>query len=165
MDSWRRAPKRTRDPLNHAARTARILIGVGALLQAAQAAAWLVAGALSSGGLVPAWAYFAFGGVGITWVLLVYGLAYRPLHAGEYARARTPTLILAALSLGTLEILSGLLYLLAYGELRKAQSPTPSASAGTGPKPLASESKLCPACHRTNPTSTTFCQACGFLLG
>jgi hypothetical protein len=151
--------------VNQPARSARLLIAVGILLQAVQSAVWLVVGSISSGGLLPPWVYFTLGGVGIAWVLLVYGLAYRPLRAGEYAKARTPTLIFAALSLGTLEFFSGLLYIFAYEDLRKAQSPAPSALAGTGPRPLASRSKVCPACHRTNPTSTTFCQACGFLLG
>jgi hypothetical protein len=151
--------------LNRSGKTARILIVVGLLLQTVQVAGWFVAGAISSGGLLPPWFLFALGGVGLVWLVLVYALAYRPARLGDFSKARTPTLVFAVLSLATLEILSGLLYIFAYEDLGKAQAPSPLTSAFADPRPLSSGSKVCPACHQANPLSTTFCQACGFILG
>jgi zinc-ribbon domain len=151
--------------LNQPARTAGILIIVGLLLQGVQVVWWFVAGAIGYGGWLPRWIFFALGVVGAVWLVLVYLLAYRPVHFGEYQKARTPTLAFAVLSILTLEILSGLLFILAYDNLGKARSLGLRTSAQVDPRPLATGSKVCPACHRENPLSATFCQACGFILG
>lgn len=151
--------------MNQPARTARILIVVGLLLQTVQVAAWFVAAATSLGGGLPPWVFFTLGAGGASLLVLVYLLAYRPARIGEFEKARIPTLAFAVLSIVSLEILSGLLYLFAYWDLGKAQSPGPFSPAQVDPRPLATEAKICPACHRANPLSTTFCQACGFILG
>ena len=55
--------------------------------------------------------------IGIIWLVLVYVYSYRPTREGEYAAARTPTLVFAILSLVTLALVASVLSLIAYVRL------------------------------------------------
>jgi hypothetical protein len=150
--------------LNQPARTARILILVGLLLQGVEVAVWFVE-AVSATVPFERSVFVTLGSIGTCWLFLVYFLAYDLTSAGEFERAWTPTLVFAILSIVTLNILSGLLYLFAYLDLGKARSLELTPSAQLVPRPLATGSKVCPACQRANPLSAKYCRGCGFILG
>lgn len=109
---------------------------------------------------------FAF--LGGLWIILVYTYSYQRTRAGEYEAARTPTLVFAILSLVTLALISGVLYLIAYVKLGDAAEtrPLPAAwgSAPTPPSPM-SYGKRCVLCGTTSPPDATFCSSCGSRLG
>lgn len=124
----------------------------------------------------------------VLWVL-VYTLTYRRARKGDYRRARGPTLVWAVVSFVLLDVVSGILYLLAYGKLGDSVAelvgvppsgtipytvpPSPvgeAAQAGVGAGPrsgtrLRIKDRLtCPRCG--NPTvqvmgrSRRYCYAC-----
>ncbi len=117
--------------------TAKTLILVGLVLQLIFAliyvfvigATALIFASLGVGFPVFAVAFIAFGALGFVWLILVWMLSYKPVTEGRYEQARTATLIFAILSLITVHIISGVLYLIAYIKLgdavREQQMPPP----------------------------------------
>lgn len=102
--------------------------------------------------------------LGIVWVLLVYLFAYAPADAGDYRTARTPTLVFAILSLITIGLISGILYLVAYVKLGDAEMETAGAGRGPGFPGGFPGTKFCPMCGRANPAAGRFCAGCGAAL-
>lgn len=153
---------------NQSGETAGTLILVGLILQAIGVA--IVLGVSLVLLIVPILGGIALGLalLGVLWVILVYTYSYQRTRAGEYAAARTPTLVFAILSLVTLALISGVLYLIAYVKLGDAAEtrplPTAWGSAPTPPSP-ASYGKRCPQCGTTSPPEATFCSSCGSRLG
>lgn len=115
-------------------------------------------------------------GLAILWVVLVYLYSYRRVADGDYEGARTPTLVFAILSLLTLSLLSGILYIIGYAQIGSAiqeqrasmapygmspawgvpATPTfsPAATAPVG-------TRFCSRCGRPNPVTSQFCNSCG----
>ncbi len=142
--------------------TARQLVLGGIVVELAQTA--LIVGLdLAGGGLAPILLYFA--AAGIVWALLIYLFAYRWLRVGEVARAKTPTLVFAILSIVTIGVLSGILLLVAYHSLDVAEEEARRPAGATPPTPLRTGSHVCAACGRLNGISDTVCSGCGLLLG
>lgn len=160
-----------------AAGTAKVLILIGLILQAIEVAVLLVLGLFLI--FVPFVGVFIFlplAGIGILWIVLVYLFSYERVTQGDYAGAATPTLVFGILSLITLQLISGILYIVAYVEIGSGErelalartgypgapptwgAPPPSAfppgAAGAPPK-------YCPYCGRPNPAVSRFCQGCG----
>lgn len=151
----------------HSGDTAKILVLIGLVLQLVFVLVFAgIAGALLV--FLPLGAFFLILAVfGVVWVVLVYLLSYRPIAAGDYSGAATPTLIFAILSLLTIALISGVLYLVAYVKLRDAEEelrqqsmsrtyPSSTYAAFTGPAPPY------PASTRANPPR--FCVRCGGTL-
>lgn len=128
--------------------TAKTLILIGLILQLIFALLFLFvfgvsALILASVGFFPVFAviYIAFGALGFIWLILIWMLCYKPVSEGRYEAAKTPTLVFAILSLITLGILSGILYLIAYIKLgdavREQQMPPPGYPGGAPMTPMA----------------------------
>lgn len=111
--------------------TAKTLILVGLILQMIFVLIFFGIGIplLAFAALFPLLAviYVAFGVLGIVWLILIWMFSYQPVREGRYEAAKTPTLVFAILSLVTLGIISGILYLIAFIKLgdaiREAQMP------------------------------------------
>jgi hypothetical protein len=122
--------------------TAKTLILIGLILQLIFALIFLLGlgafafFAASITGVFPVFAvvYLAFGALGFVFLILIWLLSYKPVREGRYEVARTPTLVFAILSLITLGIISGILYLIAYIKLgdavREQQMPPPGYPGG-----------------------------------
>ncbi len=100
--------------------TARVLILVGLVLQVVSVFVAFGLAVFFSfvpflGGLVLVLAF-----LGLVFVFLVYFLSYTRAAEGDYEGARTPTLVFAILSLLSLGLISGILYLIAYVKLGDA---------------------------------------------
>ena len=161
---------------NRAAETAKTLILVGILLYIIGDVILLLAGVIFL--FAPFFGAFLLGAaaIGFVWIALIWVFSYDRVRNGDYAGARTPTLIFAILSLLSLGIIPGILFLIAYLKLedagREAVSPaawsaTPSPplpSAPGGPAPVAGQ-RFCSHCGRANPSTGAFCQGCGAPLG
>lgn len=114
--------------------------------------------------------------IGLVWVILVWVYSYERTRAGDYEGARTPTLVFAILSLVTLALIPGILWIVAWVKLGDAvregavATPAWSAAAPTpppsppAPAPLPS-ARYCAHCGRANPPGGAFCQGCGAPLG
>jgi hypothetical protein len=154
--------------------TARTLILVGLILQSI-----LVLIAFGVGFLllvVFIGLFFLFAAVlGLIWLLLVYFFSYRPTSEGEYERARTPTIVFAILSLLTLSLISGILYLIAYIKLGDAVREATYVPAG-GPYPpppggvpymppptavAAPGMQVCLKCGTVRQGAGAYCSHCG----
>ena len=164
-------------PAPRAAGTAKILIIVGIALQALEVAVLvlLIFGVL----IIPiiGVAFLVFAVIGVLWLVLVFTFSYSRVANGDYSGARAPTLVFAILSLLTLSLISGVLYLVAYAELGTAEremampyyggyggaAPGWGAAPGTPlpPPTMAPPQKFCGYCGRPNPTTSRFCQGCG----
>jgi len=107
--------------------------------------------------------------VGFVWIALVWAYSYSRVKAGDYAGARTPTLVFAILSLITLALIHGILFLIAYLKLGDAleTQPTPAQAWGSVPTPPipsvpgAAVPRYCSHCGRASPGSAVFCKGCG----
>jgi len=145
-------------------KSAGYLIVAGLALQAAQVAIVVIAGYyLARVGFLTS-ILFILGISGVAWLVLVLVFSYLPLRAGRIDRARTPTLIFAILSIFTISILAGLMYVLAYHEMRPQAPPGPPPRPLGSPPPLAGGSASCSICGRANQPGSTFCQGCGFAI-
>jgi hypothetical protein len=170
------------------ASTAKTLILVGLILELIFALLFLFAFGLSAiffasvTGVFPVFAiiYIAFGVLGFIWLALIWLFSYKPVREGRYEAAKTPTLVFAILSLVTLSIISGVLYLIAYIKLgdaiREQQMPpqgypgaapmmAPTMPYGTAPMqpaqpPMQSMAPTPPA-SGTGATSGVICPKCG----
>lgn len=125
------------------ASTSKTLILIGLILQLVFALIFLIGfGVLAfvsaAFGVFPVFAviYIAFGALGFIFLILVWMLSYKPTTEGRYEAARTPTLVFAILSLITISIISGILYLIAYiklGDAVREQQMPPPGYAGSAP--------------------------------
>jgi hypothetical protein len=123
--------------------TAKTLILVGLIFQLIFALIFLLAlGALAFvaavAGVFPIFAivYIAFGVLGFIFLFLVWMLCYQPVRQGRYEQARTPTLIFAILSIITINLIAGILYLIAYiklGDAVREQQMPPQGYPGGAP--------------------------------
>jgi hypothetical protein len=112
---------------------------------------------------------------GLIWVLLVYMFSYRPTSDGDYERARTPTIVFAVLSLLTLSLIPGILYLIAYVKLgdatrdvRSFQTSMPGAPGSMSNPYLSppaalnsSRVQVCLKCGSVRQGAAAFCPHCG----
>jgi hypothetical protein len=115
-----------------------------------------------------------FAVVGFVWIALIWLFSYQRVQDGDYVGARTPTLVFAILSLITLALIPGILFLIAYVKLGDAMRESSAAAApawGT-PTPLAPSfppaaagpaagPRFCSHCGRANAGASAFCQGCG----
>lgn len=154
-------------PLTPSGGTAKTLILIGLILQGIEVLFILGIGAITLVFLIGFFLIIA-GVLGIVWLVVVYLLSYQRVVEGRYEEAKTPTLIVAILSLITFNLISGILYIIAYVKLgdavREAQTslvaPPPL---GFSPSPYAAPStRMCLGCGRVLPSPTpAFCPACG----
>ena len=160
-----------------AAGTAKILILIGLILQAIEVAVFvLIALILVVVPFVGVFLFLPLAAVGILWIILVYFFSYERVDRGDYAGAQTPTLVFGILSLITFNLISGILYIVAYVEIGSAEREVATARGGYpgvpptwGAPPPSSFSpgaagappKYCPSCGRPNPAVSRFCQGCG----
>jgi hypothetical protein len=120
--------------------TAKTLILVGLILQLIFALIFLIGlGALAfvaaAFGVFPILAvvYISLGLLGFIFLFLVWMFCYKPVTEGRYEQAKTPTLVFAILSLITINIIAGILYLIAYiklGDAVREQQMPPQGYAG-----------------------------------
>lgn len=144
--------------------TAETLILIGLILEAIE-----VVVVLGLGLVVVIFPFFGaiiigVGVIGLLWVVLVYIYSYKPTTNRDYEAARTPTLVFAILSLLTINLISGVLYIVAWAKLGDAMNEvarTPLYGAPIAPN---FGGKFCPACGRQNPLTNGFCEACGTRL-
>lgn len=123
--------------------TAKTLILVGLIFQLIFALIFLFAlgalgFALAAVGIFPVFAliYIIFGVIGFIVLYLIWTFSYKPVREGRYEQAKTPTLIFAILSLVTINIVAGVLYLIAYiklGDAVREQQMPPPGYAGAAP--------------------------------
>lgn len=147
-------------------RSARILILIGLILQAIEVGVLVFLGLFLF--LVPflGTIVLSFALIGIAWLVLVYLFSYQRVKEGDYTGAKTATLVFAILSILTISLISGILYVVAYGELGTAErEQTGPSLPWQPPAPLMTGGKVCPICCRGNALSASFCQGCGFRLG
>lgn len=164
-------------PVPRAAGTAKILILIGLILQAIEVGVLVLIGLLVSFVPVAAIIFLPLAVVGVVWIVLVYFFSYDRVSRGDYSGAHAPTLVFGILSLITVNIISGVLYLVAYSEIDSAekellamrQGGYPGAPPSWGAPPLSpvptgvsgAPTKFCPHCGRPNPAVGRFCQGCG----
>jgi len=153
--------------------TARTLILVGLIIDVIGVVALFGIGFFLL--IVPPLAGLLFGlaVIGLLWIFLVYLFSYQRVREGDYEGARTPTLVFAILSLITIALIPGILFLIAYVKLGDAirEEPNVAAAWGTAPaapvpsSPSAAGGKFCAHCGRANPATGLYCQGCGAPLG
>lgn len=151
--------------------TARTLILVGLILDIIFEVILLLVGLLFL--IVPFLGAIVLGlaVIGFVWIALIWAFSYQRVQEGDYAGARTPTLVFAILSLITFAIIPGILFLIAYVKLGDAlQESAPAAPAwGAPPTPSfpipsagpAAGARFCSHCGRANSGTGGFCQGCG----
>jgi hypothetical protein len=159
---------------NPAGESARTFILVGLILQFLGALVVLVVGIyitiLGAHLLIFGVIVLVLALVGFLWVALVWTLSYERTRRGEYDLARTPTLVFGILSLLTGGIVSGILYLLAYGKLGDAVGDVGALEAVGFRTSVASEGgyrarRTCPRCGFANPPAGLPCPGCGYRPG
>lgn len=159
------------------ATTAKILILIGLILQAIEVVVLLLlALVLVFVPFVGVLIFLPLAVVGVLWLVLVYFYSYERVDRGDYAGARTPTLVFGILSLITFQLISGILYIVAFIVIGSAENEAammrggyPGAPPAWGQPPAApfppgaggAPSKYCPYCGRPNPTVGRYCQGCG----
>jgi hypothetical protein len=146
---------------NQSGETAKTLILIGLILQIIEVVVLLAIGTIFLivpllGGIV-----LVLGGLGIVWLLLVYLYSYVPTGAGDYRSAQTPTLVFAILSLITIGLISGILYIIAYVKLGDALTDAQRLGAPGGAPFGFPGTKFCPRCGRPNAPTAGFCAGCG----
>lgn len=156
---------------NRSGDTARTLILIGLILDVIGEAILLLVGVFFL--IVPLLGAIVLGIalIGFVWVALVYVFSYERVRNGDYEGARTPTLVFAILSLITLALIPGILFLIGYVKLGDAlREATPAAPAWGSPAPpsvpipaapLAGGMRYCAHCGRANPGGTAYCTGCG----
>lgn len=143
--------------------SARTLVAAGIGLQAAQVGAFFLFAFYITPHGSQALIYVVLALLGLAWLALAVALVYRPLRAGHVVRARSAALVFAILSLFTISILPGLMYILAHHEMRAHVASDPPRPLGTA-RPLEGGLKTCSMCGRANPPASTFCQGCGLVV-
>lgn len=144
--------------------TAKTLILIGLILQVIEVVILLGIGLLFI--VVPflGAVVFGLGVIGTIWVLLVYWFSYKPTSEGDFTGARTPTLVLAIISLLTFGLISGILYVVAYAKLADAEHEGFGPPPGPAAAPLSPGLRFCATCGRMNAAVGGFCQSCGARL-
>ncbi|HYA11217.1 MAG TPA: zinc ribbon domain-containing protein, partial [Thermoplasmata archaeon] len=137
-----------------------ILVGVGALFLIVPFLGAIILG---------------FALIGFVWIALIWVFSYQRVNDGDYEGARTPTLVFAILSLITLSLIPGILFLIAYVKLgdaiREGAATTPAWGAPPPAPPLspspapAGAGRFCSHCGRANPGTGAYCLGCGAPLG
>jgi hypothetical protein len=167
-------------PVPPAAGTAKILILIGLILQAIEVAVVLLFGLVFLIVPLAAAVFLGVAIIGILWIVLIYLFSYRRVSDGDYAGARTPTLVFAILSLITVNLISGILYIIGYVEIGSAISQQASMAPpgypggpppgwGTAPPmagappslPSVGATRICAYCGKPGPATGTFCPSCG----
>jgi hypothetical protein len=158
---------------NRAGETAGTLILVGLILDIILEVVLLFVGALLLIVPVIGGIFLVFAIIGFVWIALIWVYSYARVKDGDYEGARTPTLVFAILSLLTLAIVPGILFLIAYVKLgdalesgalpSQAWGPTPTAPIPAAP--VAAAPRYCARCGRASPGSAVFCEGCGAPLG
>lgn len=159
-------------PANRSGDTAKLLILIGLILEIIEVVVLFGLGAFFLffpllGGII-----LLLGVFGLLWVLLVYFFSYARTAEGDYESARTPTLVFGIVSLLTVNLISGILYIIAYVKLGDAVTegarPPPMAGPPAWGSPLAANVggtvRYCSSCGRPNPTTGQFCVGCGARL-
>ncbi len=141
-----------------------MLVVAGLVLQAAQVAVFFLLAYFTSPSGLPISIYLVLGVIGLVWLALVFTLSYWPLRAGRVEPARTPTLVFAILSIFTVSVLPGMMYILAYHEMRPQPLPGPPPRPLGSPPPLVGGLTTCSICGRSNPPASRFCQGCGMAI-
>ncbi|MGA7861770.1 MAG: hypothetical protein WCB19_07935 [Thermoplasmata archaeon] len=125
--------------------TAKTLILVGLIFQLIFALLFLfvfgvvaIVAATSVGLVFPVFdaVWIGFGALGFIFLILIWMFSYKPVSEGRYEQARTPTLIFAILSLITVNLIAGILYLIAYiklGDAVREQQMPPQGYPGAAP--------------------------------
>lgn len=152
-------------PLAPSADTASILILIGIILQTIEIVILFGVGFFLIYFPALELIVLTIGVVGVFWVALVYLFSYRRTRDGNYSGARTPTLVFGILSILTLGLISGILYIIAYVKLGDAEREATPPPPVWGPvAPLNPGWRYCPACGRPTPAAGGFCQSCGARL-
>lgn len=106
--------------------------------------------------------------IGFVWVALVWWFSYNRVVEGDYGGARTPTLVFAILSLITLAVIPGVLFLIAYVKLGDAVEESARSYPRWGappspfyPSPGVPGSRYCSRCGRADTAGGVYCQGCG----
>jgi hypothetical protein len=169
-------------PRTQSGGTASTLILIGFILQVIEVAIFLLIGLVFLVIPIVGLFVFALALIGVVWLILVWVYSYTPTAEGNYEGARTPTLVFGILSLLTLGLISGILYIIAYAKRGDAEREAAQAVPGWGvPPPFAPSygmpptpplaaapnpgTKFCSYCGRPNAASATFCQSCGARIG
>ncbi|HYA70673.1 MAG TPA: hypothetical protein VEH28_04815 [Thermoplasmata archaeon] len=102
-------------------------------------------------------------------ILFAFFFAYLPIQRGNYVSAQTPALVLGVLSILTLNIISGVLFLVGYVKIGDAIREQQRSAAGPGAQPTAVAAGslvACKGCGRVFPFGAFgFCPNCGQKLG
>lgn len=106
--------------VNQSGDTARTLILSGLVLQVAQVLVFFYLGSRYVADPVIGPALLTLGILGLGWVICVFLFSFLRVRAGEYQSARRPTMIFALLSILTIGLIAGVLYLVAWGKLGDA---------------------------------------------
>jgi hypothetical protein len=154
--------------------TATTLILVGLIVDVVFEAILIVLGAAVVRGPFGGVVLLALAGIGLLWVVLIYLFSYVRVRRAEYEDARPPTLVFAILSLITLALIPGILFLIAYvklGDAVREQPATASHAWGAPappvpPLPLASAvavpaTRYCSYCGRADTSGGQYCTGCG----
>jgi hypothetical protein len=151
-------------PPGPAAQSAKILILIGLILQVVETSVLLAFGFFVI--VIPIFAFFVFpfALIGILWLVVVYLFSYRRTSDGNYEGAQAPTLVFGILSLLTFSIVSGILYLIAYGELGTAVHQAYRPPGFWGAPPSNPGARYCGRCGQMNPPYHSFCGTCGTQL-
>lgn len=148
---------------NRSGQTAGTLILIGLILQIIEVVILVAVGAFLL--LVPFLGVLVLflGGIGVVWVVLVWLFSYQRTQEGDYSGARTPTLVFAILSLITVGLISGILYLIAYVKLGDAmERGSPNFAWGAAPQPPGTQGgRFCSRCGAANASTASFCARCG----
>jgi zinc-ribbon domain len=150
--------------------TAKTLILIGLILQVIEVVVALLLFLVVIVSVFFALLLLPFVVLEVVWLAIVYLFSYRRVASGEYERARTPTLVIAILSLLTVNLISGILYIIAWVKLgdaiaeRAARRATTQAAMGqtrTFVAPGVVALRNCPSCGTTVVAGATYCPACG----
>jgi len=169
-------------PRTQSGGTASTLILIGFILQVIEVAIFLLIGLVFLIVPILGLIVFALALIGVVWLILVWVYSYKPTIEGNYEDARTPTLVFGILSLLTLGLISGILYIIAFAKLGDAEREATQVMPGWGAPPPFTPSygvppppafapppnpgmKFCSYCGRPNAFNATFCQSCGARIG
>ncbi len=149
--------------------TAQTLILVGLILDIVGVVILFVAGLFLLALVGLGFLLIGLAVIGFVWIALVWAFSYSRVRVGDYEGARTPTLVFAILSLLTLALIPGILFLIAYLKLGDAIDRTgrtapawgahPTAPPPTVPLAASPTSRYCSRCGRAG--SGAFCEGCG----
>jgi hypothetical protein len=159
------------------AETARTLILVGLIIDVIFEVVLLFFGLVLLAAPILGGIVLAFAVIGFVWIALIWLFSYDRVREGDYEGSRAPTLVFAILSLITLALIPGILFLIAYIKLGDAIREEPKGSLAWGVTPtaplptaplgvaVAAGPRFCSHCGRANPATGVFCEGCGAPLG